>query len=349
MTVSEYVATNFTEEQQNVFSFLIASFPEKLRATVTETDMIENNQVTVVLAMMAHVIGNAREQIYNLQNLRDVSYLKKSIEEEHDLKQSDSIALLLNALDMGALILDEKASVEQNLKTLDENKEHFLEAYKYIENRGTLNTLNKVIRNFLLSKLPDPIQMDGKVLDVNNSLAVDYAITDIAGGKLVELNQTIEGMIDPTKQYLTSEYYEIDQGSDLAKMISMIRPAGIIYTIVMLYKLDMFENLDLPTVGAVHADNTPLVISYMGVSMSAPILSSEAAGPCGGPDAYSTYSVTITNSNPEAGVMVYLIDRPSNDFVANTYYIKTTKSHHQFFIGPNESISVSVQTMNKYK
>ena len=136
MTVSEYVATNFTEEQQNVFSFLIASFPEKLRATVTETDMIENNQVTVVLAMMAHVIGNAREQIYNLQNLRDVSYLKKSIEEEHDLKQSDSIALLLNALDMGALILDEKASVEQNLKTLDENKEHFLEAYKYMKTEG---------------------------------------------------------------------------------------------------------------------------------------------------------------------------------------------------------------------
>ncbi len=348
MKVSEYVEANFTDEQKNVFDFLINAFPEKLRATVVGTTLVENAEVTAVLAMMAYTIGNAREQIFNLENLKDISYLKNSVEEEHSLKESDRIALLLNALDMGSLLLDEKASVEQNLETLDENKEHFLDAYSYIKNRGTLTTLNKVIRNFLLTKLADPTQIPGKVLDINNPLALNYTIEDISGGKLIKVDQTVEDIIDPITQYLDTDYYGIKQDSDLFKMVSMIRPAGIIYTIVIMYKLDMFENLDVPVIGAVHADNVEFSIVSIDTDLEAPVLSGDVFGTCGGGIAPSTYAVVITNNNPEAAIMVYLTDRSTNDFVANEDWIKTYRSHHDFLVGPNESIAVSVQTFTNY-
>jgi hypothetical protein len=73
---AEYVPNNFSEEQINVFKFILDSFPENVLINDGEL----NSDVISVLAMMAYDIGESREFIKNIKISKDIKELYDKVE-----------------------------------------------------------------------------------------------------------------------------------------------------------------------------------------------------------------------------------------------------------------------------
>jgi len=337
--ISTYVSDSFSDEQKSVFNFLVSTFPEKLRMVNTGSELVEIESVYAVLALIAHMIGESRELINNTQYLRDIDYLRQNSSADTILEKSNAKARLLNALDLNATLLDERLTVEQQLEVIDNNPDFFLNAPEYINNRGTMATLKNIIEDFLLIKLSEPAKETGKVQGVNNPAAYDFTVDPDGanGAQLIQIETLIDDVPDPSASYI-GDYYEIKRDSDLYKVINAVRPAGMIYTIIMLNKLNILENLASSLMAGVHSDNAPITSNdslTTGPTISVSLVSySDPNNPL-------VYEVTVTNPYEHLPVLVRV-----RDFSTTTY--NKTLTHQEFLLGPGESLTKQFQSLSNY-
>jgi len=142
--VRQYVESNFNESQKSMFNFLVESYPE----TMLVQDGIESQDVLLLLAIFAKIIGKAREQIINLNSIRDIEGLYSKID-SGILEESNKYLLLLMAEDLKSVILKEAQTEEEKLEVLLEKRKLIENDYNAVKNRGTLQAVNNVIMAFL--------------------------------------------------------------------------------------------------------------------------------------------------------------------------------------------------------
>ena len=347
MSVRTYVTgttngvPNFTEQQQLVFNFLLNSFPEKLRTYRTSDDLVDYEDVLAVLALIASEVGNSRDLINNLQHIKDVPHLYDNIEDSDDLAENNKVLLLLNIEDIKNVLLDESISVERKLEIIDNNKRYFVSAYPYVSNRGSLSTLRKVITDYLLDRI-DPVEnTDGNLSDLINPLASSFTVEADATtlGSLVKIDLSIYADVN-LNDPITGEsgYFGIKTTSDLYKIIKSIRPAGIIYTIAMLFELRVLENLATPVFLSTHSDNS--LITLVDTLEDEPSIAAVVDG-TNYTGTIVTYTVAVTNPYSYTSIVLNV-----GDFT--TAAGDKTESHHQITIGPGETIEEDLVTFNSY-
>ena len=341
MSIRTYVEDNFTEQQQLVFNFLLNSFPEKLRTYRTSDDLVDYEDVLAVLSLIASEVGNSRDLINNLQHIKDVPHLYDNIEDSDDLAENNKVLLLLNIEDIKNVLLDESISVERKLEIIDNNKRYFVSAYPYVSNRGSLSTLRKVITDYLLDRI-DPVEnTDGNLSDPINPLASSFTIEADATtlGSLIKIDLSIYADVN-LDDSISGEagYYGIKTTSDLYKIIRSIRPAGIVYTIAMLFELGVLENLATPVFLSTHSDNS--LITFVDSLEDEPSIAAVVDG-TNYTGTIVTYTVTVTNPYTYTSIVLNV-----GDFT--TAAGDKTESHHQIIIGPGETIEEDLVTFNSY-
>lgn len=342
----------FTDDQLFVFDFLVNSFPEKLLFNDPETtESIDEDGPISVLALMAYDIGSSRSLIENLKRSKDINYLFDHIGIGVDLlAENNEKLLLLNALDLSDVLFDDDMTVSQKLEIIRGSEERkgngnfFRNAYSYIVNRGKLTTLNRVIADYLIDKIDVP---EGS-LDTISMDAKNFEVTDDgSGGKLVRIDEPVEEDIDLANDLSATfgvDYYGIKRKGNLSRIINSIRPAGVLYTIGMLYSANIIKNSDTPAVYGFFRLDSDLDLDGIGTVPSIVVDSFNYVESTG----YMSYTITVTNPYKYTPVTLYVADFISPNYYTDQANAKTYASHHTVVLLPGETKTINLNTFYTY-
>lgn len=214
-----YVTTNYSQEEQFMFNFLVESFPETMLIQAGQ----ESQDLLLLLAILAKILGKLRNQITNLESIKDRDGLYKKINLNVD-SDANKFLLLLLAEDIRNVILKEAETENDKLEILMNKKELLENDYYAIKHRGSKQAINNIIMSFLAY--------------VGNTNASYFLLqeTDISAPGITVVLDYIDNQIDFSSDFVP-EYnaYSIKKDSELYKMLMSIRPAGTLLNVLIKY------------------------------------------------------------------------------------------------------------------
>lgn len=350
---------SFTEEQLLVFDFLVKSFPEQFLLVDPESSSaIDPNGTISVLSLMAYDIGNSREFINNLENAKDIRHLINSMKSVDGVSQSeysinpfersgepsrfyenDRILAVLNSLDVDRVLFNGDSTVDKKGEIVENNSNYFLNAYSYVVNRGTLPTLRRVITDYL----DDRISVSDSSADKVSRDAGEFTIEKDAVNNHeynVKIDTAIDEDIDTSvdlssPDYLDGEYFGIKKSSSIYKIIESVRPAGIIYTIGMLYKANILRNSEDEIFDASSYDEASNVVLLDGLT-SEPTITNATYYSYNESTGIVRYRIDVHNPYRHTPVILMVRDFTSDTYYENQSYAKQT-SHREVYLEPGET------------
>lgn len=217
MTVREYVLQNFSEEQKFVFDYIIESFPEHILKATGE----DSEDILLLIAIVAKIIGKGREQILFLRHAHDLKELYNNLNEE----TKSLIVPLLD--DMKYPEFDNEQSIDEKLEIAEVAKPFVEIAYQSIKKRGTRSAIKSIVESFL---------------DFINRQELPYELEEIKEQGTVNI---VLGFLEDYVDYthiIVPGTYSIKKDAVLYKMLMAIKPAGILYNVVFRVAGDLVTN-----------------------------------------------------------------------------------------------------------
>lgn len=143
MTVKEYVQANFTTVEQEVFDYILSSFPE----SILSQDGTDSEEVLLLLSVLAKVVGNSKELILNLKTSHSFDEIFKKIDDDY-LTDNNKKLLLPLAADLKYHRLPEDLETDTLLDRLYIEKLFLKDYYNLYKNRGTLTAVSQIVKKF---------------------------------------------------------------------------------------------------------------------------------------------------------------------------------------------------------
>lgn len=228
--------SGYSIHEKDLFNYLLQTYPEQA-IEIQETDgdgnpiTVYNEDIILLLALLAKLFGGTREVIEDLQYAYDIDYLTNQ-EEKSNTDNTDNLLILL-ANEMQFTFLNDD---NQNAKIEDiKEKKRFIEQYFISKRfRGTFLAIELILNAF-------------KEYQIKKGLGFEYE--DLSKGTVttIKISTGGEGIIDPNHTvYRTvlnnndeeETYLSLNQNHFLYKMITNIKPAGFTYNIILDYLVD---------------------------------------------------------------------------------------------------------------
>lgn len=222
-----YVDGNFTDTQLALFKFILNSFPESMLILDNDTP---NEDVISVLALIAYGLGNSKELINNLKLSKSIEELYNDVESNATLADEDKILILLLADDMMSNLFTSDMTVDEKLNVLINYRYLAIDSYKYVKNRGTLETLERIIAMYLVSI--DRLDVRYTINKSSTLGRIEIAM-DLIDDIIDYFSESLVSPEDPTGWEEWVAWYHIKKDSVLYRLIEKTRPAGIAYDIIM--------------------------------------------------------------------------------------------------------------------
>lgn len=217
-----------SRHERDLFNYLLQTYPEQA-IEIQETDangnpiLIYNEDIILLLALLAKLFGGTREIIEDLQYAYDIDYLTSQ-----EKKSNTDNLLILLANEMQFTFLNDD-NQETKIKDIKEKK-RFLEQYFISKRfRGTFLAIELILNAFK---------------EYQNNKGFPFEYEDLSEGTVTTIKILTDGedFIDPNHTvYRTVEeetYLSLNQNHFLYKMITNIKPAGFTYNIILDYLVD---------------------------------------------------------------------------------------------------------------
>lgn len=143
MTVKQYVQANFTTVEQEVFDYILSSFPE----SILSQEGTDSEEVLLLLSALAKVVGSSKELILNLKTGHSLNEIFTKIENDY-LTQSNEKLLLPLAADLKYHRLSEDLQTSELIAQLKTEKFFLQDYYQLYKNRGTLTAVSQIVKKF---------------------------------------------------------------------------------------------------------------------------------------------------------------------------------------------------------
>lgn len=143
MTVQQYVQANFTTVEQEVFDYILSSFPE----SILSQEGTDSEEVLLLLSALAKVVGNSKEIILNLKTGHSLNEIIQKVEDDY-LAENNKKLLLPLAADLKYHRLFEDLETDDLLAQLVSEKFFLQDYYQLYKNRGTLTAVSQIVKKF---------------------------------------------------------------------------------------------------------------------------------------------------------------------------------------------------------
>lgn len=143
MTVQQYVQANFTTVEQEVFDYILSSFPE----SILSQEGTDSEEVLLLLSALAKVVGNSKEIILNLKTGHSLNETIQKVEDGY-LAENNKKLLLPLAADLKYHRLFEDLETDDLLAQLVSEKFFLQDYYQLYKNRGTLTAVTQIVKKF---------------------------------------------------------------------------------------------------------------------------------------------------------------------------------------------------------
>ena len=229
-SVRDYVNDSFSDEEKNLFNFIVESFPE----TVLIQDGEESEDILTLLVVLAKVFGKARTEIINLSTSHSAEELYEKIQKGVLVDQNKMLLLPL-AEELKYQGIDYNLGLNSLLAKLAEERALVVDANMLVKNRGTTLAVEQIIKNLAEQKNFD-----------YTSYLLDEGVHELD----IVLNYILEEFANfeeaPVPKNVNEEdifVYNVIKPSFLYDLFMSIKPAGVSFNLFITVALNTLFNL----------------------------------------------------------------------------------------------------------
>ena len=228
-SVRDYVNDNFSDEEKNLFNFIVESFPE----TVLIQDGEESEDILTILAVLAKVFGKARAEITNLSTSHSAEELYEKIQKGVLVDQNKMLLLPL-AKELKYQGIDYELGLTSLLNKLAEERALVVDANMLVKNRGTALAVEQIIKNLAEQKNFDYTSYILQEKEHELDIFLNYVLEEFVDFEEDPVQITIN------EQEITA--FHIIKNTFLFDIFMSIRPTGIPFNIFIIIALNILFN-----------------------------------------------------------------------------------------------------------
>jgi len=327
MTVKQYVQANFTTVEQEIFDYILLSFPESL--IVQENS--ESEEVLLLLAVLAKVVGNSKELILNLKTGHSLNEIIQKIEDDY-LKENNEKLLLPLAADIKYHRLPESLETSELIERLVSEKFFIQDYYKLYKNRGTLTAITQIVKKY--AEFLSEKEVTYTLYELKNS--VNIVLNGLDPNEYANL---AEGTLSFNFGDETIDTAFLKKDEIIYDMLMSIKPLGTKYNILFEFFAFNLTNILADRVLRDGLMDIDIKLNDSTVSATNPQIISLVTD-----EESNEYTLTVSNPSKLSSLKLYYTDWNNNGIFSQNTRFDTVKENWDEL---NEAVTPTRDNVNK--